>query len=551
MAEARPPLAPSLSFAGSPSNSIIGRPLKRSLSAAEDSGIFAPAAISFNPRPYIPSCSSNLNTITSRRPSHASASQRRTLETLQHTHNIMDPHRDDPSVLFIHPPFKDFPGSHLYPDGLTYSLLAEKPDWFLDADDFIALDSDTRTGVPYPSSLEPPRGWCPAKKRDLKERGSEGWPEGEEPRLRCTFCRRTYAGVNAKSMWRRHVFEKHKIAMANRRDTGDKPRGRRSTSTHFSAHTTFVTNRFLEENKPVFVEGKTQGRDSSESPSRAQVARGHLQPQQSHNPMADTHCLSEDDFPASPTSQTPEPMPKPELSTGTQGDMSSNVSLAQLPTIPPSPYDPTQTPTFRHSHPYQPHDHPWRFPSPTHPLHSRQRDLSLSLLAGPTGTPLRPSKSSPTVDSRRTCTLNEQVSRSSPQIILNQPENLALTSLSSSPFSFSSPVTSTFNLESWLRDEMQFPLSGDDITECHPLASVSMDAYDISSSLRQPSERSSTQVEDWVLLEPFDDSQKSLTSLAVSETPATCEIKQPTDLLDLGLQFTPPKKRRRTTASIS
>ena len=62
------------------------------------------------------------------------------------------------------------------------------------------------------------------KKKDLKERGSESWPEGEEPRLRCTFCRRTYAGINAKSMWRRHVFEKHKVPMSNRRDNSERAR---------------------------------------------------------------------------------------------------------------------------------------------------------------------------------------------------------------------------------------------------------------------------------------------------------------------------------------
>ncbi|KAI6132745.1 hypothetical protein EV401DRAFT_2053794 [Pisolithus croceorrhizus] len=108
--------------------------------------------------------------------------------------------------VFIHPPFVDFPNSHLYPEGLSYSLMAANPEWFLDQNDFI--------------SLEPPRGWCPAKKKDLKALGPDGWPDGEEPRLRCTFCRRT--------MWRRHVYEKHKIAMSNRRDNHDRTRGRRA-----------------------------------------------------------------------------------------------------------------------------------------------------------------------------------------------------------------------------------------------------------------------------------------------------------------------------------
>ena len=81
--------------------------------------------------------------------------------------------------------------------------------------------------VKYPTQLEPPRGWCPSKKKE----GKDAWAEGEEPRLRCTFCRRTYAGVNAKSMWRRHVFEKHKIAMSNRRADNQERKGRGSNST--------------------------------------------------------------------------------------------------------------------------------------------------------------------------------------------------------------------------------------------------------------------------------------------------------------------------------
>jgi hypothetical protein len=111
--------------------------------------------------------------------------------------------------------------------------MAANPEWFLDASDFVSTtpNKDSKDVICYPPQLEPPRGWCPAKKKDLRALGAEGWPEGEEPRLRCTFCRRTYAGVNAKSMWRRHVYEKHKIAMANRREGGERTRGRASNST--------------------------------------------------------------------------------------------------------------------------------------------------------------------------------------------------------------------------------------------------------------------------------------------------------------------------------
>ena len=59
-----------------------------------------------------------------------------------------------------------------------------------------------------------------------------------------------------------------------------------------------------------------------------------------------------------------------------------------LPVVPPSPYDPLQTPSFRHSPPRLPSDQPWRFPSPSHPLHSRARELSLSMLIREANTPM-------------------------------------------------------------------------------------------------------------------------------------------------------------------
>lgn len=148
----------------------------------------------------------------------------------------LDPTDTDHKATFLHPPFSVFPNSHKYPQGLTYGVMAQNPDWFLDANDFTSPTNTNPLAIHYPAQLEPPRGWCPAKKRDLKDKGNDGWPEGEEPRLRCTFCRRTYAGVNAKSMWRRHVYEKHKIAMANRRDNANAERSRRrgSASVFFS-----------------------------------------------------------------------------------------------------------------------------------------------------------------------------------------------------------------------------------------------------------------------------------------------------------------------------
>ena len=50
------------------------------------------------------------------------------------------------------------------------------------------------------------------------------------------------------------------------------------------------------------------------------------------------------------------------------------------PVAPDTPYDPLQTPSFRHSPPRLPSDQPWLYPSPSHPLHLRTRELSLSML---------------------------------------------------------------------------------------------------------------------------------------------------------------------------
>lgn len=68
---------------------------------------------------------------------------------------------------------------------------------------------------------------------------------------------------------------------------------------------------------------------------------------------------------------------------------------SSVPLVPPSPYDPLLTPSFRHSPPRLPSDQPWRFPSPSHPLHSQTRELPLSMLARNAASPLV--KSSPSL----------------------------------------------------------------------------------------------------------------------------------------------------------
>ncbi|KAF7354676.1 hypothetical protein MSAN_01381300 [Mycena sanguinolenta] len=100
--------------------------------------------------------------------------------------------------LFIHPPFGNLPGGVvLPPEGMNYSVMHQHPTWFLDIRDYITLDSSPEAAIRYPRDLEPPR---PRRQKDLL--------------LRCTFCPRTYAGVNAKSMWTRHVREKHRVVLS-------------------------------------------------------------------------------------------------------------------------------------------------------------------------------------------------------------------------------------------------------------------------------------------------------------------------------------------------
>ncbi|KAJ7123205.1 hypothetical protein C8R44DRAFT_549489, partial [Mycena epipterygia] len=98
---------------------------------------------------------------------------------------------------FIHPPFNNLPDSVVLTEGMNYSVMHQHPTWFLDIKDYITLDINPDGAIRYPRELEPPR---PRRQKDLL--------------LRCTFCPRTYAGVNAKSMWTRHVREKHRVVLS-------------------------------------------------------------------------------------------------------------------------------------------------------------------------------------------------------------------------------------------------------------------------------------------------------------------------------------------------
>lgn len=216
-----------------PQNSLAedessARPHKRRHTASDSDPPFIPSAYPSRPQFDENQVIEEIQSTTSSHSRPPPVTRNSSHNFSSHANQNMDPLPHEPGVVFIHPPFTDFPNADLYDYHLTYNLMAksEHNEWFLDPNDFLTSDDPANPDkIRYPSQLEPPRGWCPSRKKDLQD----GWPDGEPPRLRCTFCRRTYAGVNAKSMWRRHVFEKHKIAMASRRDNTER-KGRGSAN---------------------------------------------------------------------------------------------------------------------------------------------------------------------------------------------------------------------------------------------------------------------------------------------------------------------------------
>lgn len=321
----------------------------------------------------------------------------------------MDPTPGDEDAVFIHPPFTDFPDAHKYKDGLSYNVLATHPNWFLDPLDYQTVNNGNPTAIKYPQQLEPPRGWCPAKKKELKD----GWPEGEEPRLRCTFCRRTYAGVNAKSMWRRHVFEKHKIAMSNRRADAAERKGRGSNKENGSTIDGSRSSGFgsVRGAAKAELEVEAERRASSSRAKPRSYAGGWAKPAFARTRSLPVTQLddSEDELEAEEVEDSlscllPPLVPAeisgsssaldpdsdvfnisgasstPPLTPGMSPSSSTSRRRDLVKIMPESPYDPFLTPAFRHSPSRLPIDQPWRFPSPSHPLHAA-KDLSLSMLA--------------------------------------------------------------------------------------------------------------------------------------------------------------------------
>ncbi|RDX50404.1 hypothetical protein OH76DRAFT_445159 [Lentinus brumalis] len=283
----------------------------------------------------------------------------------------LDPSPGDPDTVFIRAPFTTFPGSAERKIGLSYSDMAANPNWFLDVNDFVGPNA-----VGYPTQLEPPRGWLPTKKKDAKD----NWENGKEPRLRCTLCRRTYAGVNAKSMWRRHVYEKHKIAMSNRRDNNDRPGGRGRGSNKENKEENQEENKAgpSAPAKPaekqrnsakslrrvVSLEVQASGSNANETES---------QPDDSHAEEMTAQSSGEEDqsFTEHPSfSSTPPQTP------GLSDSLAPAFDLAGPP--PESPYNPLMTPAFRHSPARLGTKQIWRH-SPK--ISNKIRDYTLAMLA--------------------------------------------------------------------------------------------------------------------------------------------------------------------------
>lgn len=168
---------------------------------------------------------------------------------------------------------------------------------------------------------------------------------------------------------------------------------------------------FLEENKQIFTRENRSDSDGGKS------IKLETSPQTSSVPLSDTTIPSnfqavsapdEEDYgvPSAPYIEQNEfPMPTMSVDFSEPQRMQPSISPPLTPrstsplvsrrsfsepaspspkltqsAIPPSPYNPLLTPSFRHSPPRLPSDQPWRFPSPSHPLHSRARELCLGMV---------------------------------------------------------------------------------------------------------------------------------------------------------------------------
>jgi hypothetical protein len=238
-----------------------------------------------------------------------------------------------------------------FKSSLKWKDFMENPNWFLDPVDFTGPDAH-----PYPVELEPPRGWGPPKVK----RGhavSDIDKERDENRLRCTFCRRTYGGVNAKSMWRRHVLDKHHVAMRNRRENGERPVGRTSQLPSLSDVASQSTNWYIaEENKKPPTTAKKPLPASSQSVKErifqayAMHTDGVLNESKLNIPQESSDLTR---LPLTPKLANPSLDPFPSMGT-----------MVRF-----SPYDPSRTPQFCTSLPEEPISFALKYPTLASPLY--------------------------------------------------------------------------------------------------------------------------------------------------------------------------------------
>lgn len=209
--------------------------------------------------------------------------------------------------------------------------------------------------------------------------------------------------------------------------------------------------------------------------STSQISREDHDPSESSG--------SENDYEPPARNLTPPLTPHANTSSDPANVVSSNSddvipvspSLAHL-LVPESPYNPLQTPSFRHSPPSLPSDHPWRFPSPSHPLHSSTRDLSLAMVARPLASPVKKglSQASPSMTLSTTMlALNSSpISSPAPSSKCNDGERSSLSGLL-----FPRPT----NISQFLKYQCSFP----------PISSPKQDSLNkqrlpVSSPFRTP-----------------------------------------------------------------
>lgn len=397
-------------MSGSSENQRIDKiPEDEKLPPRTSAPLFTSSSESFNPRPYLPHASSSIqrnrsvsSASSSRNVSSSSTGQQKTPRSIY----------DDANNVIIRSPFTDFPGAEESQEGLTYRHFQLNTNWYLHVDDFRKEGEDESSGrIVYPSCLEPGRGWCPASKKDVKEKGIKAMGDNIV-KLRCTLCEKEYGGVNAKSMWRRHVLEKHRIPMANRRD---ETIGRGRSSSNSNVVSSNKENTFVSRDTPLAEpiqlpppkpkKASPGLRQTSNEPHQAQSSRKsspETDPSSSSAsvPSSTIFCDSTtvnqvvDDNESYAAARHSGPILVPDDTTKTNSKVAFGISnpagfeTDEFVFEGPSSDSPTRTPGRVVKK--RKMIHPWKYSSPSHPLYQSPDELNLGIpIKGITGEGLR------------------------------------------------------------------------------------------------------------------------------------------------------------------